>query len=267
MTKKKLEKADQKPPASGKLRSQVIMEIQTGLAQRFVHGRERSENVAPIIGVIGFGQRARILWRAASEDDPYADWTLLKIEESIHESKALIDQHASRIQEVLTAMGGFKIEIAQAVSPVEIPLEFSNPYGYMGAYLVADLDVLSCTVLTARRLGLIDQLHSDEILRSAGRAIRRTFNYAVQWRFTGVTRNEVRQMSQTAQRARTLMGEIPLDVLSGEKRARIAPPINQKINQPPSDPKEISNTEKPDEKEIERNDGDEMTHHVRKSAG
>ncbi|MGH8547055.1 MAG: PFL_4669 family integrating conjugative element protein, partial [Methylococcales bacterium] len=204
---------DRNPSQPGTLRSQVTMEIQTGLAQRLVHGRERGEGVEPIIGVIGFGQRTRALWQAAGDDDPYADWTLLKIEESIHSAKHTIDEHSRRIGEVLAGMEGFRIEIAQSLEAIRVPLQFSNPYGYMGAYLVADFDVLSRTVLTARHLGLIDRLRSDEILRSAGRAIRRTFNYAVQWRFTGVNREDIRQMNQNAERARQRMGEVPPEVL------------------------------------------------------
>ncbi|MCI0653671.1 MAG: TIGR03761 family integrating conjugative element protein [Methylococcaceae bacterium] len=219
------DRTDRNPSRPGSLRSQVTMEIQTGLAQRLVQGRERAVGVEPILGVIGFGQRTRALWQAAGDDDPYADWTLLKIEESIHAAKQMIDEHSKRIGEALAGMGGFTIEIAYSLEPVRIPLQFSNPYGYMGAYLVGDFDVLSRTMLTARHLGLIDRVRSDEILRSAGKAIRRTFNYAVQWRFTGVNREDFRQMNQNAERARKLMGELPSEILSAEKRARMAPPI------------------------------------------
>jgi len=246
MNLKPTKKADQNPSAPGSLRSQVVMELQTGLAQRLVHGRERQDDTAPILGVLGFGHRAALLWRSAAQDDPYADWFLLKIAASIDATKQKIDEQTKRIGDVLVAMEGFKIEIAHALEPVEFPIQFSNPYGYMGAYLVADFDGLSRAVLTARHLGLIDRLRSDEILRGAGRAIRRTFNYALEWRLTGVRRKDFEPMNANAERAQKLMGEIPSEILKGTHRARIAPPINPDHGSGPAGSQETSNTNPPD---------------------
>lgn len=235
MTPKKATKADQNSMEPGTLRSHVVMELQTGLAQRLVRGRERGDNAAPIIGVTGFGHRTGVLWRAAAQDDPYADWFLLKIAASIDSTKQMIDEHSQRIDDLLVAMEAFKIEIAHTLEPAQFPIQFSNPYGYMGAYLVADFDGLSRAVLTARHLGLIDRMRSDEILRGASRAIRRTFNYAVEWRSTGVTRANFKAMNAKAQRAQNLMGEIPPDILDRTHRARIAPPIHPNQLSMPAD--------------------------------
>ncbi|MCI0653078.1 MAG: TIGR03761 family integrating conjugative element protein [Methylococcaceae bacterium] len=223
----------QKP---GTLRSQVTMEIQTSRAQRLVNGRKRSEGVEPILGAIDFGRRTRALWQSAGNDDPYADWTLLKMEDFIHAAKQMIESHSRRIGEILAGMEGFNIEIANSVEPIQVSLQFGNPYGYMGAYLVADFDMLARTALTARHLGLIDRLQSEEILHAAERAIRRIFNYTAEWRFTGVDREDFRQMNQNARRASEWMGELPPEVLSGEKRARMAPPIRLRPNHAPFDP-------------------------------
>ncbi|MGH9844996.1 MAG: AcaB family transcriptional regulator, partial [Blastocatellia bacterium] len=102
---------DRNPSQPGTLRSQVTMEIQTGLAQRLVHGRERGEGVEPIIGVIGFGQRTRALWQAAGDDDPYADWTLLKIEESIHSAKPIVPFRVNRTDSSQPRSGGMTLWI------------------------------------------------------------------------------------------------------------------------------------------------------------
>lgn len=251
----------------GTLRSAITMEIQTALAQRLVHGREHGEGVEPIIGVTAFGPRVQALWQSAASDDPYADWYLLKIEQSIHAAKNMIDQHSKRIGEILAAMEGFKIEVARSLEPIEVPLHFSNPYGYIGAYLVQDFDVLSRTVLTARHLGLVDRRRSQEILQAAGRAIRRTFNYAVQWRFTGVNREDIRQMNQNAERARKLMGEIPAEVLSAEKRARIAPPIASRTTQPPDGPEPTSDRETANQTEVPVTGETDSIPNLRTSAG
>lgn len=117
----------------GTLRSQVTMEIQTSRAQRLVGGRKRCEGVEPIIGAIDFGRRTRALWQSAENDDPYADWTLLKIEDSIHSAKQMIESQSRRIGDILAGMEGFNIEIADSVEPIQVSLQFGNPYRYMGA--------------------------------------------------------------------------------------------------------------------------------------
>ncbi|MGH8548444.1 MAG: AcaB family transcriptional regulator [Methylococcales bacterium] len=117
----------------GTLRSQATMQIQTSRAQRLVNGRKRSEGVEPIIGAIDFGRRTRALWQSAENDDPYADWTQLKIEDSIHAAKQMIENHSRRIGDILAGMEGFNVKIANSVAPIQVSLQFGNPLRLHGS--------------------------------------------------------------------------------------------------------------------------------------
>ncbi len=128
---------------------------------------------------------------------------------------------------ILEGMDGIEIDVACSLTPIEVPLQFSNPYGYMAAYLIADYDALTRTVLTARHFGLMDRNSSEEILKKTGRAIRRSFNDVGLWKYTGVVRKDFDPINQNAERAKELMGEIPDEIVSGALRAKIAPAIRQ----------------------------------------
>lgn len=209
----------------GALRSQACLNIQTRHAQKLVDGRSKSENVPGIVGMLTFGRRMRELWLAAQADDPFADWFLIRIEAAIDTAKDYIDEKTALLTRTLDAMAGVRIDLASSAQPVQVPLQFSNPYGYMGAYLVAGYDELARLALTARHFGLLDRDRTAEILNGAGRAIRRTFQLSMEWRNTGVTRAALRAGNEPAQAARQRMGEPPPEVVEALQRARYAPEI------------------------------------------
>ena len=212
----------------GGLRNTTRMEIQTRQAQKLVTGRRRGKDVNPIIGLMDFGRRMKLLWLSAEADDPYADWHLVQVEDSIQEARELIKEKKVWLDDVLNAMEGIEVEIAQSLHPINISIYFQNPFGYMGAYLVKEYDSLACSVFTARHLGLIDRATSESIIDKTGKAIRRTFTLVTLWKFTGVTREDVKQDNQNAKRALETHGECPAEVISKKKRAKTAPGIREK---------------------------------------
>ncbi len=74
------------PEALGPLRGQVWLTIQTHQAQQLVRGRNGTPDKPAIIGLVGFADRLRVIWQAARNDDPYADWWLIKVHEAIEAS-------------------------------------------------------------------------------------------------------------------------------------------------------------------------------------
>jgi integrating conjugative element protein (TIGR03761 family) len=244
------EKEPQVNPAASRpaaLRSAMTMTIQTGQAQRLVTGRKKSDGVQPIIGLMEFAHRLMVIWNAAADDDPYADWTLLLIEQSLTRARTLVREKTQWITSVLDGMEGFEIDIAHSARPITVPLQFANAFGYMGAYLVKEYDTLCCAAYTAQHIGLIDRKHSVSLLNETGRAIRRTFNLPASWRYTGVSRVDLQQASQNAHRAKEAMGEVPDDVIERRTRSRIAPDIRR-----PGGAHSIQ-TPKPLERQIETN--------------
>ncbi|MCD2452912.1 TIGR03761 family integrating conjugative element protein [Methylicorpusculum oleiharenae] len=212
----------------GDLRSETRMTIQTRQAQKLVVGRKSSEHVEAIIGLLDFGRRMKLIWLSAEADDPFADWFLVKIEQSLADSQALIQAKTTWLTTRLDEIEGFDIQVAQSLQPLQVPIYFQNPFGYMGAYLIADYDALARSVFTARHIALIDRAVAEQLLQVTGKAIRRTFNLASQWKFTGVIRDDVLAQNPNALRAQGLLGECPGAIVAKTQRAKIAPVIKAK---------------------------------------
>ena len=218
----------------GSLRSEFLLTIQTREAQKLVAGRrveiadplhQSTRQVEHIMGLPSFGKRMSGLWVAAQYDDPYADWYLLQIETALNAAKNAIAEKTKELSQLLGNVDAIKIKASHSISPIEFNLSFANPYGYQGAYLIAEFDALACAVMTAWHIGLIDRKPKREILASASKLIRRAFLLSTRWQFTGATRTAIRANEQTAQEAQIKMGILPQEILDLKQRAKIAPEI------------------------------------------
>jgi integrating conjugative element protein (TIGR03761 family) len=222
--------SDTSPPTGpaivpGRLRNFVEMTIQTRQAQRLVQGRRGIDGKPPIIGLYRYGAMVRTIWTCASHDDPYADWYLLKVEQALTESKDELASLKQTIEADMARVAAMKVGLAHSLEPAKVELTFSNPYGYMGAWLLADMDALALAALTARHVGLINRDDSERMLGEAGRAVRRAFATAQGYRATAVKREDLRQGTRRAERAKQAMGELPQSVLDGELRPEHAPAV------------------------------------------
>jgi len=191
-------------PASispGTLRGDARLAIQTKQAQRLVHGRRHSNDTPGIIGLVQFGNLMRRIWTAAAADDPYADWALLRVHEALDAGRTIIAALNAKVETLLQARTGVSIQIAHSLQPIDVPLQFANPYGYMGAYLIADFDTLVRGVLTARHVGLLARVDAERMLNTAAGAVRSAFARATAWKYCAVTRSDMQQTTQRAARA------------------------------------------------------------------
>lgn len=218
MTKAKTEEPDA-------LRSHWIVEIHTRQAMRLVQGRRAGEQGPAIPGLWRFGSQLTSIWNGAMRDDPWADWWLLRIEEGLAGAREEIQALRQHIDAVLAQSPAVEIEVAASLRPVRLDLMFTNPYGYQGGHLLVDYDHLVRHVLTARHVGLLNQATSQKMLHNGARALRRVYGLPQGYKYTGVTREDVRQGNRRAQRALEAMGEVPAEVLEGARRAELAPEI------------------------------------------
>lgn len=218
----------------GTLRGDACLVIQTRQAQRLVYGRKQSGEQPGIIGLVRFGMLMKRIWVSAMLDDPYADWYLLQIDETLEAGRVEIRQSKTQIDALLSSARGVEIGVAHSLKPARVPLQFANPYGYMGAYLVGDYDELVCAVLTARHVGLLGRDSAEQMLHRGGRLIRRAFLLPTEWKHCAVDRTDLQQNNQRAQTARAAMGELPQEVLEGTRRAHHAPEIRQPKSEPPA---------------------------------
>jgi hypothetical protein len=86
-------------------------------------------------------------------------------------------------------------------------------------------------VLTLRHQALLTQRDGDRLLDDASAMIRRVFEATVDYRATGVTRDDVAAGNALAQQAAATLarlGKVPDDVMAGTRRAEYAPPLPRK---------------------------------------
>ena len=216
------------PDQPGGLRNTTTMTIQTNHASKIVNGRPSREDSHSIVGLLEFGHRMKQIWFSAEANDPYADWFLLQIEEEIQKVKKDIAEKQQQLKGLIAGMEGFNINMAESNQPIQIELSFKTPYGYIGAYLVHDFDVLIRMIFTARHIGLLDNTAARSLILGAGTGIRRLFSLSNRWKFTGVTRDDLKENNLNAQRAIEEFGACPEDILSEKKRAKVSPQIRKR---------------------------------------
>jgi integrating conjugative element protein (TIGR03761 family) len=211
----------------GTLRGAACLIIQTRQAQRLVYGRKQTPEHPGIVGLVRFGMLMKRIWVSAMLDDPYADWFLLQIHEALEAGREELRRTRAEMAQLLSSAATVEIAIAHSLKPARVPLQFANPYGYMGAYLVGDYDELVCAVLTARHVGMLARDPAEQMLKRGGRQIRRAFLLPTLWRHCAVDRDDVRQNNLRAQTAAASMGVLPQAILDGTLRAGHAPEIHK----------------------------------------
>jgi len=210
-------------PQPGALRGQAWLILQTRHAQRLIKGRPGTGGKAPIIGLLGFANRLRVIWQGARADDPYADWWLVRVDQALAAAGQSMDTARAQLSSGVEESAGLRITPAESVQPTRVALHFTNPYAYRGAQLLATYDGLARAVLTARHVGLLNRGEAERLLHQGARPVRRGFASAMGYQSMGLTRTDVAQGTATAERARAAMGEIPPEVLNGTRRALLAP--------------------------------------------
>ena len=211
------------PEVLGPLRGQIWLTLQTRQAWQLVRGRNGTPDKPPITGLVGFADRLRVIWQAARNDDPYADWWLIKVHEGIEAAGTLIRHRQQALDTLLQQMGSMEVTIAVSQHPFRMPLQFANPYAYQGARLLSAYDTLVCQAMSAHHVGLLDSRSCREELSVCARKVRSVFSLPQTYRFLGIDRLLVRHGTRESGRARQLMGEVPEDVLSGERQAPLVP--------------------------------------------
>lgn len=214
---------NQRESAPGALQGEVWLTIQTYQAQSLIRGRRAAEGKPAIIGLVGFADRLKSLWQAVRLDDPYADWWLLKVEEGIAESRARLRWLQQRLEGLMASDGCLEFTVAQSIRPQRVSLQFANPYAFRAAQLLAEYDQLMCAELTFHHLGIEVPKELEDQLAGSGRWIRRVFALPQGYHSLDIRRQDVVEDTPRAGTARERMGEIPPDILSGDRLPSLRP--------------------------------------------
>ncbi len=224
----------------GRIKTKGSFTLHTQLAHRLFYGRKKSvettivdgkpvkRKLEAVIGLVRFTSNINQLYNLAEMDDPYADYMLLKIETSMAELKANLSTNIEALRQLLGDVEDMQIDASFSVKPIQLPLEFQTPfYGFEAARIVKYYDRLVLLALTTRHTG--DLLDSDwnRVVNHSARDIRRVFLMSTQYKFAGVTRDDMAANNQRARAAIEQHGELPQNVVEGRKRAIHAPKIKR----------------------------------------
>ncbi len=77
--------------------------------------------------------------------------------------------------------------------------------------------------LTARHVGLLDSDIVQGLIRASAGKIRSLFAIPQGYRFLGINRESLQVANGKSHEARQAMGEVPEDVMSGERQAPLVP--------------------------------------------
>lgn len=173
------------------------MTLHTKEAFRMFMGRMREpgKEAAPIVGGKRVAAALRGLWLLTGNDNPYADWALLRHEQTIKEIEKRLARETREATELLAEQRkkGLNYSLLQSAEPKVLNLGYRSPYGYAVSSLIVDFDYYVRLQKTLAR----KNLRSDEQVRQSitemTRFIRRVFNETTRFD-RWLTREEVRRL-------------------------------------------------------------------------
>ncbi len=224
---------DAAKPGSLKSGGEDSLLVHTRNAYWLFHGqRGDRKKVTPIVAGATAAGALRKLWLLTATDNPYADWILTAHDETFEEMreamKAGEEEALSRLQALRDQ--GMSFELVASRTPATISIRVQSPYGYSIALQTASFDrfVRAVKTLTEKHLLSQDEGHAE--ILAVARPIRNSYLTAVNSQkilmseaLIGLCRADFTQEAnevgkRRAELAKSLMGEVPAEILAGSKR-------------------------------------------------
>ncbi|MDR0770541.1 MAG: TIGR03761 family integrating conjugative element protein [Burkholderiales bacterium] len=245
----------------GSLQSQIDLELHTYHAARLWNGRKPKtpEKNQGVPGLTDFLRITNNINIAAAQDDPYADWMIITIEERILKAKEKLAAIKEQVKQVFESIPK-QLSISENlnISPARMPLFVFSPLGFQGVYLLVEFDELARDLLLAKHIGLLGRDQMEGMLDQAGHQIRSTFALTQNYRHTGVSRDDVAANNARAREAIEKFGLPPQDILERQRRSALAPQIHRKSGAVPE--QEVVTADDSDVASTVRGNGAGSTH-------
>jgi len=182
----------------------VALILHTRLAQSLIRSKKQKNG----FGLLDFGEKLRALWHSYKQNDPYAYWYFIKIDQMIEKIRHKISETENHSQYILSNIRGIKTEIFYNPQPRVYPLPYYIPFFHPAALLVADVDYMARQSHTMKQLGIfveLERLPETAIIPN----MRELFSLPFEWKYTGVTRQDIEQKNEMAKIAAEKMGKLP----------------------------------------------------------
>ena len=213
-----------------------LMTLHTQEAVRMFTGRAADPRTeAPAIpGGQRFAAVLKSIWHLSANDNPYADWILIRVYQSLTTIRAQMAQATALREADFEALRrkGLSLSVLSSRSPAIVALGFRSPYGYATAEAIVEFDR---HVRMVKTLVLKDRLSDGQgrvAIREIGRGLRALFLEPIRWERL-LLREEMLPLSrsdflpgaddmarQRMHLAVTLLGEVPRAVFIGDDAPR-----------------------------------------------
>ena len=207
------------------------MTLHTKDAYRIFTGRPAgAEGKVPAIpGGRRFAAVLKSIWHLSANDNPYADWILIRMYGGLVAIRKHLDRTISSREEEIERLKrkGLAISVMGSRSPKTVELGFRSPYGYATAEAIVEFDY---HVRMVKTLVQKDRLSDEEgrvAIRQVGRKLRALFLEPIRWE-RYLLREELRPLSRNdflpgadesarkrVRAAVALFGEVPRKVFTG----------------------------------------------------
>jgi len=213
-----------------------VMTLHTQDAYRMFTGRsaDPATNAPAIPGGRRFAAVLKSIWYLSANDNPYADWILIRVYRALVAIRAQMDQIIAAREAEFERLRrkGLNLSVLSSRTPASVALGFRSPYGYATAEVIVEFDY---HVRMVKTLVLKDRLSDDDgraAIRDVGRGLRALFLEPIRWE-RNLLREEMLPLSrrdylpgadeaarQRVRAAVALFGEVPRKVFTGEDAPR-----------------------------------------------
>ncbi len=213
-----------------------VMTLHTQDAYRMFTGRATdAQTQAPAIpGGRRFAAVLKSIWYLSANDNPYADWILIRVYQSLVAIRSQMAQAIAAREAEFDALRrkGLNLSVLRSRSPATVELGFRSPYGYATAEAIVEFDY---HVRMVKTLVLKDRMSDDDgraAIREIGRGLRALFLEPIRWErlllreeMLPLSRRDFLPSADEVARQRmhiavTLFGEVPRSVFTGDDAPR-----------------------------------------------
>ncbi len=203
----------------GGLVSEAQMEVHSSETARLWSPRKGSK--APTMGQ--FFKHVATLELAAKQDDPYADFALLEIEQKMNEAFTLYTEQMAQLPALVSSR--IRFSEAQSRQPLTKALHVRSRFGWRMVSLLEMYDVLMVRLVDAQFKAQLSRQQFETQKHASVKKMHGLLSYSMSLPHSGITRQDVAANNAKAMEAHDKFGAIPLEVMEGIERAEFAPEI------------------------------------------
>ncbi len=202
---------------------QNIIEVHSTQARRLIYGVKAVAHPTPdisrqVVGLYTFAKRTHDLLFRVSEDNPYIDKMLIKLEWKLSAAEACledIDQLISMKEHLLP--DNYSAPIVASRKPLRLSVDFKgNPYANWCARLIATYDTVMRRIETCRSLAMISRTDNKALRYKASQKLRSAMNFSLETKIPKVSREYIALHPETIEQLSKDYGAMNIDII--EKR-------------------------------------------------